>query len=431
MRKGLPVILALLLATGCGYRAPMYKTVITQDPQQYTGIREPYRELAALMTTDTGMPPTDSNTVNLLLDAQQKWEVLQRDFKQAVRSICIEEYRFRLDSSGIILSDILKEKRAEGVEVRIISDKGANIRRDRRIMAGFKEDSIDVRFFYFPRSLRDYVWPAKGARRDHRKIVLADGTGYVGGRNFQDKYFFSWRDADLRLTGPAVRDLGVVYMENQQRVAPELPSVRSMDEAPLPSAPDTIPDLRYFRDKTVQIVPDDPWNDRLPIRNAWEWAITHARSYFYIYNPYSPPPPSILKALKAAAARGVDVRWILPANNDVPPARWMGESLYRKLLKAGVRIYEWQGEMMHAKQFIMDDYLVAVGSANMDNMSFFLNLEVEALVYDEELAVYARDRFLQESETLCREITLEEIKRWNIFRRFRNGLTRAFASPIG
>lgn len=421
----------LLLVTGCGYRAPMYKTAITTDPSQYVSVREAYRELAALIDSDTGMPPTDSNTLNLLYDRRQKWELINHDLARATRSIYIDVYHFSQDSSGRILSDILKEKRAEGVDVRIIVDKGTYSNKERQNFAALREDSIDVRYFYFPKSLRDNLFPAIGARRDHRKITLIDGqTAYIGGRNIKDAYFFSWRDTDLRLSGPAVRDLGRVYMENQQRVAPELPPIQGLDEAPRQRRTDTLPGLRHFHDKTVQIVPDDPWNDRLPIRNAWEWAITHARSYFYIYSPYTPPPPSTLKALKAAAARGVDVRWILPAHNDVPMAKCIGEALYKKLLKAGVRIYEWQGEMMHAKQFIVDDYLMAVGSANMDNISFFLNLEVEALVYDGEIAAYARDYFLREIETDCHEVTLEEIKHWNVFRRIRNSTIRTLGGPI-
>lgn len=432
MRRFLPAFLTMLLVTGCGYRAPMYKTVITTDPSQYVSVREAYRELAALMDTDTGMPPTDSNTLNLLPDQRQKWELFNYDLARASRSIYIDTYKFSLDTCGLILSDILKEKRAEGVDVRLIVDRGSSSREDRQNLAALREDSIDVRFFYFPKSLRDHLIPPAGARRDHRKITLIDGqTAYIGGRNLVKEYFFSWRDIDLRLSGPSVRDLGWVYMENQQRVAPELPPIQGLDEAPRQRLTDTLPGLRHFHDKTVQIVPDDPWNDRLPIRNAWEWAINHARNYFYIYTPYAPPPPSILKALKAAAARGVDVRWILPAHNDVALAQSMGESLYKQLLKAGVRIYEWQGEMMHAKQFIADDYLTAVGSANMDNASFFLNLEVEALVYDGEVAAYARDHFLREIETDCHEVTLEEVKHWNLFRRLRNSTIRALGSPIG
>ena len=422
-KRFLPLL--LLLAGACGYRAPMYKTVITEDPAQFTSIHEDYRELAALITTDTGMPPTDSNTLCILPDHQVKWETLIHDLESAEESVYIDHYRFRQDSCGTIIAGILKEKRAKGADVRVIVDKAAHIKEDKVILESFNKDSIDTRLFYKPSWLQDFIWPPKAPHRDHRKIVLIDGqTGYVGGRNIQDKYYLGWRDADMRINGPAVKDLGEAYMNTQRLAAPELPPLKITDESALKAVTDSVPGVDMFRGKTVQIIPESPWDKRLPIRNCFEWAINHAREYFYFYNPYTPPPASTIKALKAAAARGVDVRWIVPANNDVVPAKWIGESLYKELLKAGVRIFEWQDNVLHTKEFISDDQILAIGSANMDNMSFFLNLEVEAVVYDSEVAADARRLYLEETRTRCLEITLDEVQRWNIFRRLRNHIAR-------
>lgn len=431
MKRAILAVPVLLTLGSCGYRAPMYKTVITEDPSRYTSIHEDYRELAALMTSDTGMPPTDSNTLCIIPDQRQKWEMLKGDLESAGESVYIDHYIFRQDSSGTILTDILRDKRAKGADVRIIVDKSAHNKEDKVKLESLNRDSIDTRFFYKPSWLQDFIWPSKAPHRDHRKIVLIDGqTGYIGGRNIQDKYFLSWRDADIRINGPAVNDLGAVYMENQQRVAPELPPVKVTPESARRAVSDTVKGVNQFRGKTVQIVPESPWDKHLPIRNCFEWAINHARKYFYFYNPYTPPPASTIKALKAAAARGVDVRWIVPANNDVIPAKWMGESLYKELLKAGVRIFEWQGNVLHTKEFISDDQILAIGSANMDNMSFFLDLEVEAIVYDSEMAVDARELYLEETRTRCLEITLDEVRRWNIFRRLRNNLSRLAVGSI-
>ena len=410
---------AVMLAAGCGYRGPLHKTVITEDPAQFTSVREDYRELAALVTTDTGMPPTDSNTVSILPDQHQKWEVMKRDLEGARESVYIEQYRFCQDSCGTIVAGILKERSADGADVRVIVDKASTYPKDRKPLRELRRDSIDVRMF-----------KACG-NRDHRKIVLVDGkTGYVGGRNIADKYFRDWRDTDFRLNGLAVRDLGSVYEENQERVAPGLTPVTVTAESSVAAVRDTVPGLVQYHGKTVQIIHDNPWDRKLPVRNSFEWVVLHARRYFYYYSPYSPPPRSVINALKAAAARGVDVRWIVPENSDVLVEKWMGESLYLELLSAGVRIYEWQKTMMHTKQFICDDYITSVGSANVDNLSFFINLEVQALVYDEELARSARDLFLQETLSRCREVTLPEVRRWSIFRILRNCLTRVIGGWI-
>ena len=428
--RTLPGLLLLLMA-GCGYRAPMYRTAVTEDPGRFVSIRPEYRHLAALMTSDTGLPPTDSNTLCILSDASRKFELLLDDLRGAKESIYIDHYRIRLDSIGTAVTDILKEKAVGGADVRTIVDRAASSKEDRQGLLVLRDYGIQSQLYYRPKWLQEYVWPALGAHRDHRKIVLVDGrTAYLGSRNIQDKYL-GWRDCDIRITGPAVEDLATVFLDAQKQVSTQLPPLKVSPQTARPTAADTIPGLRQYRWKTVQIVPDSPLDRILPIRNCFEWAINHARRYFYLYNPYTPPPASTLKALKDAAARGVDVRWIVPANNDLRYEKWMGESLYRELLTAGVKIYEWQDNVLHAKQFISDDYLTVIGSANLDNVSFFLNLEVEALVYDEETAVAARELFENETASHCLQVTLKEVLRWSHLRKLRNRVARIAFGTVG
>lgn len=428
------ILAGSLLLTGCGYRAPLYQSYIPEvkDTSAYPGVRPAYKELAALMEKDTGFAPREGNTVTLFPEGPQKWEMLKEDLEYADKSIYIDHYRFCADSTGSIVENILKEKARNGVDVRVILDKPANTKEDRAELATMRLDGVELDFFRFPVMLLDYVWPVNGTHRDHRKILILDGqTGYVGGRNIQDEYFFDWRDADIRITGPAIADLSAIYMENQERVAPALDPVYVAEDLPEAARMDNVPEMKQFTDVTVQFVPDSPTDKVLPLRNCFEWVLYSAKKYFWFYNPYTPPPASTLQAMKDAAARGVDVRWIVPGINDVKPAKWMGESLYKELLEAGIRIYEWQDHVLHAKQFITDDYLLGIGSANMDNLSFFLNYEVEALVYNEPATRNAASTFLSDIEKHCREITLEEVKNWSVFRKFRNWFTRHLGGPVG
>ena len=428
------ILAGSLLLTGCGYRAPLYQSYIPEvkDTSAYPGVRPAYKELAALMEKDTGFAPREGNTVTLFLEGPQKWEMLKEDLEYADKSIYIDHYRFCADSTGSIVENILKEKARNGVDVRAILDKPANTKEDRAELATMRLDGVELDFFRFPVMLLDYVWPNNGTHRDHRKILILDGqTGYVGGRNIQDEYFFDWRDADIRITGPAIADLSAIYMENQERVAPALDPVYVAEDLPEAARMDNVPEMKQFTDVTVQFVPDSPTDKVLPLRNCFEWVLYSAKKYFWFYNPYTPPPASTLQAMKDAAARGVDVRWIVPGINDVKPAKWMGESLYKELLEAGIRIYEWQDHVLHAKQFITDDYLLGIGSANIDNLSFFLNYEVEALVYNEPATRNAASTFLSDIEKHCREITLEEVKNWSVFRKFRNWFTRHLGGPVG
>jgi cardiolipin synthase len=220
-------------------------------------------------------------------------------------------------------------------------------------------------------------------------------------------------------------------MENQERVAPQLNPIYVEKDLEKAAQMDNLPELKQFTDVTVQIIPDSPDDKVLPLRNGFEWILYSAQKYFWFYNPYTPPPVSTLQALKDAALRGVDVRWIVPGINDLSLAQGMGESMYKELLEAGVRIYEWQDHVLHAKQFMTDDYLLGIGSANMDNLSFFLNYEVMALVYDERTTRHAAQTFAAELEKNCVEITLEDVRKWNVFRKIRNWLIRHLGGPVG
>ncbi len=429
-----PLLAGSLLLTGCGYRAPLYQSYIPEvrDTTEYPGVRPAYQELAALLEKDTELEPTEGNTVTLLPDGPQTWNLLKEDLEYAEKAIYLDCFRFRTDSDGAAVESILRQKALKGTDVRLILDKGANSPENLTRLEGLQTAGAQLNTFYFPSLLLDKIFPAAGTHRNHHKMVLLDGqTGYLGSRNLQYEDFFDSKGADIRITGPAVAHLSAAYQENQDRVAPHLPPVHVSGQLEKAVSMDNLPEMKQFTDVTVQIIPESPADKKLPLRNAFEWMLYSARKYFWFYNPCTPPPASTVQALKDAAIRGVDVRWIVPAVQDKKVKKWMGESLYKELLDAGVRIYEWQGQVQHASQYMTDDYLLAVGSANMDNLSFFLNYEVEALVYDEKTTRYASYSFLSDIEQHCREITREEVARWFFFRRVRNWLTRHLGGPLG
>ena len=432
----LPCSVILLLLSGCGYRAPLVRSYIPEvtDSTRFASIRGEYMELAALMSKDTGLDPTDGNTLGLLPERSQKLELLLEDLGKATESVHLDHYRFVPDTIGTEVMDILSRKASEGKEVTLVLDRGAHSREWMKGHEAMSKAGVELYYFYFPVMLVDHIWLPKGTNRDHRKIVITDGiTSYTGGRNIQDKYFSYWHDCDIRITGPATGHLTRVFNENLLRVNPARRPVAAKPDSVLRAAAvrDSVPGLKQFYNKTVQVVPDTPTDKLLPTRNCFLWSIWNAKRYFWFYNPYTPPPAQILDALKDAAARGVDVRWIAPSVSDVVPEKWMAESMYGELLKAGVRIYEWQGDILHTKMFMTDNYLTAIGSVNMDNLSFFLDYEVETLVYDEELTRHSAYRYLEDLQRKCKEVTLEEVRRWSFFRKFRNWFIRAVGGHLG
>ena len=403
-----------LLLAGCGYRAPMHASYVPEvtDSSRYAGVRPEYQELAALMEKDVDMRPTQGNTVTLIADGQENWELLKDEFRKAKKSIYVEPYRFRLDTCGTLLAGILAARAAEGIDVRIILDKSANTDEDRAALKGLRSVGARVNTFHRPAFFLDYNFPSLATHRDHRKLTLLDGkTALVGSRNIQDKYFFDWHDVDFRVTGPVVADLTRAYRRQQRLVAP-----RAEDP---------------YVDPDLAAAPDTPADRKLPIRNGFEWAIRHAKKYFWFYNPYTPPPETTIQALQEAARRGVDVRWIVPGINDVGPEKGMAESMYDGLLAAGVRIYEWQEHTMHAKLYLSDDYLVILGSANMDNLSLFLNYEMVTILYDERICRKYAEIFLSDLQEHCLEVKPAEVQKWSIFRRIRNWFIRLLGGAMG
>ena len=428
------LLLGAALLTGCGYRAPMHQSYIPEvkDSTLYAGVRPAYQELAALMEKDVDMRPTQGNTVTLIANGAENWEMLKDEFRNAKRAIYVEPYRFRLDTCGSVLANILKTKAIDGIDVRLILDKSANTKEDRSALKDLRSLGAQVNIFHRPAFFLDHHFPSLATHRDHRKLTLLDGkTALVGSRNIQDKYFFDWHDVDIRVTGPVVADLTRAFRRSQRLVAPRASEPYLDPDLAAAARADTLPGKPQYFDVTMQVVPETPADRKLPIRNCFEWAIHHAKDYFWFYNPYTPPPETTIQALQDAARRGVDVRWIVPGINDVGPEKGMAESMYDGLLAAGVRIYEWQEHTMHAKQYISDDYLVIIGSANMDNLSLFLNYEMVTILYDERICRRNAEIFLSDLQEHCVEIQTAEVQKWSIFRRLRNWFIRVLGGPLG
>ena len=423
-----------LALAGCGYRAPLHKSYIPEvtDTSRYSGIRPDYYELAALMEKDTDLALTRGNTVTMIADGPENLDMLAEEIGQAKTSVYIEPYRFRLDTVGAFVADILRQKALEGVDVRLILDKSANKKEDRHELLKLQDFGAQVDIFHRPSFWLDRGLPSLATHRDHRKLTLIDGSiAYVGSRNIQDKYFFDWHDVDIRVTGPVVADLTTAFGRTQALVAPRAPAPYVAPDLEGTARADTLSGKTQFYDVPMQVVPESPADRTLPIRNCFEWAIGHAKDYFWFYNPYSPPPESTIKALRDAALRGVDVRWIVPGINDVGPEKGMAESMYMELLSAGVRIYEWQEHTMHAKEYLCDDYLVIIGSANLDNLSLFLNYEMVTLVYDERICRRYAEIFLSDLEKNCEEMEWEKVRRWPVFRHIRNWFIRLLGGGMG
>ena len=277
-----------------------------------------------------------------------------------------------------------------------------------------KEAGVEIVRFTNP----DTFLLSKFNYRDHRKIVVIDGKiGYTGGMNIGDDYFFRWRDTHMRMTGNAVASLQYCFLNSWITSGGRIDN--NFDEF--------FPQNRVTHDdKLVQIIPDQPDREWPMLHMGAVWAAQHAEQYLYIQTPYFVPPEPLLLALKSAALKGCDVRVMVPAKADLFFMDPANKSYYSECLEAGIRIFERGGRFIHAKTSVSDDYLSIIGSANMDYRSMELSHEINAYIYNSDIATENREIFLQDLKA-CREIRLEDWKKRPWYRKALETIVRLFA----
>lgn len=342
--------------------------------------------LISLLTTNSKALLTENNEATILQNGRETFEALFQSIRIAKHHIHLQFY---IIEDGTLLSeleDVLAFKVKEGVEVRLLFDSVGSWRLRSATLKRLRNQGIQCASFLPAR------FPRFGNRinyRNHRKIVVVDGiTGFVGGLNFSDRYVDPiseteiWRDTHLKLVGDAVKGLQLVFLTDWFFASGEDCATARMfpDSLEKPTLP-------------VQIVASGPDSRHPGIRQAYFAAITLAKDYFWIANPYLIPDESILTALKIAALSGVDVRIIIPEKSDSWLAHFSTQSYLEELMEAGVKIYLYQAGFIHSKTFLSDDLLLSIGTANWDQRSFDQNFEVNAFLYDAELATQLKTDF--------------------------------------
>lgn len=395
--------------------------------EDLNGIEERFRPLARLLGHGGRPSAKAGNDFEIITSGQRKFELLTEDIRNARDSIHMEYFRFGRDSGSRAVRDLLMQKAREGVKVRFIDENIVNFSLSSRYLKEMMRAGVDVKKFTDPRK-HLVVLATKLNYRNHRKIVVIDGkTGYIGGMNINNNYFLSWRDTHMRLTGKAVASLQHIFLDSWVTAGGSIDKALETFLMP-PASTAAEGNAAPFRDKIVQIVPDEPEGAQAVIRMGYEWVLGNAKRYIWMQTPYFVPPEPVLSALKAAAIAGTDVRLMLPRTNDTPFVASAARSFYKECLEAGVRIFERGGNFMHCKTFVCDDYLSSVGSANLDYRSLEINYEVNAYIYDRETALHCKEIFLRDME-LCSEVTVETIAGIPAMRRFLWKLAGLF-SPL-
>ena len=366
-------------------------TEIIQGEDISSDIPAQYKPLAGMLHKMNRAYPLSGNNVEIITDFQTMSDRLIADIGSARQNINMLFFKFEDDEVGRRIADALIKKAEEGVQVRLIYDDAGNLMVPRRFYKKLRKHGLQVRGFikiFLPILSRDYN------SRNHRKVVVIDGkVGYMGGMNIAQRYaeglkWGIWRDTQIRIMGPAVSELQTSFLTDWKFTKGDTPDLGLMYPYNAPCG-----------NTLMQIVtggPMDKWNAMM---QAYMTAIVSARSYAYLQSPYFIPPEPIMKVLQNAALSGVDVRVMIPYRGDkgvLPPLA--SRSYIKEALNAGIRMYLYRKGYMHAKTLVIDDSLVTIGSTNLDFRGFEQDFEINAFMYDENLARQQRDIFLEDQK---------------------------------
>jgi cardiolipin synthase len=347
-------------------------------------------DLARLAVRVRAFPPVAGNAVTAYRETNAAFSDLLDAIGQARHHVHLEYFILRDDESGNRLLALLAEKAKEGVEVRLVYDAMGCVHLPRRALRPLEEAGGRVAAFLPLNPLRSLI---RVSLRNHRKITVVDGrVAFTGGMNIGDEYLGKgrlgyWRDAVLRVEGPAAGQLQRVFCEDW-----EFATRDRLD------GPAYFPEVAPAGPVSVQVAASGPDQEVNTIREIYFAAILAARQRVWIASPYVIPDAGLLDALRLARHRGVDVRVLSLARPDHYVSYYAGRYYSAELLGMGVKVYQYHKGMMHAKVVLVDGRWALVGSANLDNRSLHLNFEVGCLLHDAGLAAQLEADFLHDLE---------------------------------
>ena len=403
------------------------KVLLPQDDELMAALHrdDPAAEKQAKYLYDySGYPVYSGTSATYFPTGEEKFAAMLEKLEKAERFIFLEYFIIADGKMWGTVLDILERKVKEGVDVRLIyDDVGCLLTLPYKYNEEMERRGIKCRVFNPFRP----IWSAKMNNRDHRKILVIDGhTAFTGGINLADEYinayqkYGHWKDSAVMLRGAGVWSFTEMFLTMWSFLEKD----SREDHRKFMPRPEDIRDIRG--NGVVVPFTDSPLDDEPVGENVYLNIINSAEKYVYITTPYLVIDNEMQTALVLAAKSGVDVRIITPHIPDKWFVFAVTRAHYRKLLRYGIKIYEYTPGFIHAKNWVSDDKAAVVGTINLDFRSLYLHFECAAWMYRSECIPDIKRDYL---ETLkqCQEITYSDCIHINIFRRIGRAILRLFA----
>jgi cardiolipin synthase A/B len=390
IKRSLVALIACIATLVAGLLAlnlmPNEKQIETQLTRQYDTSDPQFRRSLGVLL---GPPLVEGNKVEVLLNGDQIFPAMLKAIRGAQRTITFETYIYWSGSIGREFTEALSERARAGVKVHVLLDWIGSMKISDAEMEQMRRAGVELHRYHKP------VWwkLARLNNRTHRKLLVVDGRiGFTGGVGIADKWRGHgqdedhWRDTHFRVEGPVVGQMQAVFNDNWTKATG---TVLDGDAY--------FPALKHEGDSAAQMFSSSITGGSESMHLMYLMAITAARHTIHLSNAYFVPDELAVRALVAAAKRGVDVRIVTPGKIiDSDVVRAASRERWGELLAAGIRIAEYQPTMYHVKALVVDSLLVSVGSTNFDSRSFSLNDEANLNVLDpvfakEQEAVFEQD----------------------------------------
>ncbi len=359
----------------------------------------------------TGFPLLKNGTSKYYPFGEDMFADMCEDLKKAEKYIYIEYFIIQRGKFWDTLTDILAERAAAGVDVRVMYDDLGSIATysvaDIHDLGkkGIKCIAFNPLFFI----------TTQLNNRDHRKIMVIDGkVAYSGGVNLADEYinekemFGKWKDIGFRITGEGIRSYTFMFVEFWNSFSKNLINREDIESA------GTF-DTDSAENGYIMPYYDSPMRDEHTSNVFYTEILSLATEYVWFYTPYLMLGDALFDAFIRAAERGLDVRIIMPGIPDKKMVYRLSRSYYRDLLKAGVKIYEYTPGFVHAKAMIADGKVATIGTVNLDYRSLFLHFECNSLFYKADIIESLKKDYETSLES-CRERTLDDINNGILYR---------------